>query len=124
MNQGLLLSIVEIGGYPNFIPLYQSQGFRVETVNSMRKALAWLKRHQPDVVVAEFNFDPMFRDRMSNVESLLATLQRYKCEARVILLLEPERRSQLDKVLQRYPVAAVIEFPIDQALLEQALVNA
>jgi hypothetical protein len=90
----------------------------------MRKALAWLKRNKPEVVVAEFNFDPMFRDRMSNVESLLATLQRYKCEARVILLLEPERRSQLDKVLQRYPVAAVIEFPIDQALLEQALLGA
>ena len=47
-----LLSIVEIGGYPNYIPLYQQAGYGVETLNSMRKAMSWLKRNKPDVVVA------------------------------------------------------------------------
>jgi hypothetical protein len=121
MSEKLLLSIVEIGGYPNFIPVYQRHGYKVETLNSMRKAIGWLKRQCPGVIVAEFNFDPMFRDRMSNVESLLATLQRYRCEARVVLLLEPERRPQLEKVLQRYSVAAVVEFPVDEAKLASAL---
>jgi DNA-binding NtrC family response regulator len=121
MNQGTLLSIVEIGGYANFIPLYQRLGYQVHTLNSMRKALSWLKRNCPEVVVAEFNFDPTFRDRVSNLESLLASLQRYRCDARVILFLEPQRRAQLDQVLERYSVDAVIEFPIEPERLAQAL---
>ena len=35
---GRLLSIVELGGYPNLIPLYQSLGYTVDVVNSQRKA--------------------------------------------------------------------------------------
>ncbi len=116
-----LLSIVEIGGYPNFIPLYQQAGYAVETINSMRKAMSWLKRNKPDVVVAEFNYDPMFRDRMSNVESLLATLQKQKCNARVILFIEKERRPHLEKVLKRYTVDAVLDFPIDEESLRSEL---
>lgn len=116
-----LLSIVEIGGYPNFIPLYQQAGYQVETVNSMRKAISWLKKNKPERVVAEFNYDPMFRDRLSNVESLLATLQKLKSDAKVILFIEKERRQHLDRVLKRYSVDTVIEFPIDEAVLKEAL---
>lgn len=116
-----LLSIVEIGGYPNFIPLYRQAGYAVETLNNMRKALAWLKRNDPEVVVAEFNYDPMFRDRVSNVESLLATLQRNSGRSRVILFVETERLPHLEKVLQRYSVDAVLEFPIDAERLRRLL---
>lgn len=39
-----LLSIVEVGGYPNFSLLYQQAGFEVETAKTMRKALGILKK--------------------------------------------------------------------------------
>lgn len=117
----VVLSIIEIGGYPNPNPLYRSMGFEVQTCTSMRKALAWLKGTCPAVVVAEFNFDPTFRDRLSNVESLLASLQRLKCPAQVILLLEPERQVQLNEVLKRYQVQAVVELPMAEGALEAAL---
>lgn len=87
----------------------------------MRKALGWLKKACPEVVVAEFNFDPTFRDRLSNVESLLATLQRQKCQAKVILLVEPERRPQLNEVLKRYQVQGIVELPLADGALEAAL---
>jgi CheY-like chemotaxis protein len=121
MDENLLLAIVEIGGYPDFTSEYKAFGYRVETFNSMRKALGWLKRHPPVVVVAEFNFDPMFRDRVSNVESLLAALQKYAQNARVILLLESDRREQLAKVQLRFRIDHVIELPVDPEELRAAL---
>jgi hypothetical protein len=39
-NRDLLLSIVELGGYPDFAPLYQRAGYRVVVERNMRKALA------------------------------------------------------------------------------------
>ncbi|HIP52997.1 MAG TPA: hypothetical protein EYH03_03180 [Chromatiales bacterium] len=119
-----LLAIVEVGGYPNFNPLYQKHGFSVEFVNSVRKAQGWLKKHCPDVVVTEFNFDAEFRDRMSNLESLLATMQRYRCDARVIVLIEKPHLPRLEKVLQRYSVFEVLLFPVDEVQLGGALERA
>ncbi len=37
-----LLAIVELGGYPNLLPLYQLLGYQVDVVNSQRKARAYL----------------------------------------------------------------------------------
>ncbi|MEW8506176.1 MAG: hypothetical protein AB2598_05690 [Candidatus Thiodiazotropha sp.] len=116
-----LLALVELGGYPNFVPLYQRCGYQVEMVNSVRKAQAWLKRHHPRVVVAEYYADPQFRDRISNLESLLATLQRYGVEAKVIVLIDRKYLENLEKVKQRYPVHAVLTFPIETAGMQAAL---
>ncbi len=121
MDDRELLALVELGGYPNFVPLYQRLGYRVEMVNSVRKAQAWLKSHRPQVVVAEFYADPQFRDRVSNLESLLATLQRYNVEARVVVFLDTAYLAHLEKVKTRYPVHAVLTYPIREADLEQAL---
>jgi DNA-binding NtrC family response regulator len=121
MNDQELLALVELGGYPNFIPLYQRHGYRVEMVNSVRKAQAWLKKHKPKVVVAEFYVDPEFRDRMSNLESLLATLQRYHAEASVIVFIDTPHLPRLEKVKTRYPIFAALEFPIREAALDELL---
>ena len=121
MEDQELLALVELGGYPNFIPLYQRYGYRVEMVNSVRKAQAWLKQHRPKVVVAEFYADPQFRDRLSNLESLLATLQRYTCDAKVIVFLDHHYLDHLERVRARYRVDAVFTFPIDETALSDAL---
>jgi hypothetical protein len=116
-----LLAIVELGGYPNFIPLYQRLNYRVEMVNSVRKAQSWLKRHHPRVVVTEFYSDPQFRDRMSNLESLLATLERYSIDARIIVLIEAKYLQRLERLKSRFPVHAVLTFPIDEKAMQDAL---
>ncbi len=118
-----MLALVELGGYPNFVPLYQRYGFRVEMVNSVRKAQAWLKHHRPAVVVAEFYADPQFRDRISNLESLLATLQRYDVKAKVIVLIDQKYLDNLQKVKQRYPVHVVLTFPVETSGMQAALEN-
>ena len=121
MNAPELLALVELGGYPNFVPLYKRHGYQVEMVNSVRKAQAWLKQHQPQVVVAEFYVDPQFRDRMSNLESLLATLQRYHNEAKVIVLIDHHYLQRLERVKERYGIFAALEFPIQEARLDELL---
>ncbi|MEJ2394893.1 MAG: hypothetical protein P8045_13060 [Candidatus Thiodiazotropha sp.] len=123
MEDRELLALVELGGYPNFVPLYQHLGYRVEMVNSVRKAQAWLKSHRPAVVVAEFYADPQFRDRVSNLESLLATLQRYDIEAGVVVFLDTDYLPHLEKVRTRYNVNAVLTYPIQADELEKTLQN-
>ena len=115
-----LLGIIELGGYPNFQPLYRRLGFEAEVVNSQRKAQAALKRRLPDVIVAEYNFQSDFRDRTSNLETLMARLQRHP-EVRVICIYQSEYRHKLDAMLERFPVFAALPLPVNEAAMEEAL---
>ena len=115
-----LLSIIELGGYPNFTPLYQQAGYAVESVTSVRKALGLLKKIHPDVIVAEFNFQSDFRDRTSSLESLLAVVQRSP-KTKVIVFYENEHVHQLAKLQAQFPIHAALAYPIDTQLLEASL---
>ena len=116
-----LLSIVEIGGYPNFSGLYQQKGFAVEQADSMRKATKLLKKFKPNVVVAEFNFQSDFRDRTSSLESLLATLQFSKLDSRVVVFYEKEYTEQFQRLHVTYPDIIAMPFPIEETVLEAVL---
>ena len=116
----LLLAIIEQGGYPDFRPLYASLGFEIAIETRMRKAISFLKRRVPDVIVAEFNFQSDFRDRTSSLESLLAVVQRLP-ETRVIVFYESEFMPQFEKVSSRLPVHHALPFPVDAAALEKCL---
>jgi DNA-binding NtrC family response regulator len=122
-----LLSIIELGGYPNLLPLYQRLGFSVEVVNSQRKARALLKRSVPDVIVAEYIFQSDFRDRTSNLETLMAVLQRHP-QVKVIVFYLPEQAEKLATLEARFPLFAKVDFPITQerveAVLRRALASA
>ena len=97
MTDKLLLAVVELGGYPDFSSLYEQAGYRVITVNSLRKAIQTLKKETPQLVVAEFNFQTDFRDRTSNLESLLAAIERMS-DCRLVVFYEKEHRHQLDRL--------------------------
>jgi DNA-binding NtrC family response regulator len=116
-----LLSIVELGGYPNFEELYRAAGYRVMGATGVRKALAALREGCPQVVVAEFNFQSDFRDRTSSLESLLATLQARCPGTRVIVFYEPEQAAHLARLQARFTLAATIPFPVDPQQLRSAL---
>jgi hypothetical protein len=115
-----LLAIMELGGYPNLTPLYRRLGFETEVVNSQRKAQSYLKKRIPDVIVAEYNFQSDFRDRTSNLETLMARLQRYP-RVRVIVFFQSEFRHKFDDLLARFPVFEAIPFPVEPATVEAAL---
>lgn len=120
MGKPVLLSIIELGGYPDFNALYENLGYEVVVIQQMRKALRFLKSTQPSVIVAEFNFQSDFRDRTSSLESMLASIQRYQ-ETRVIVFYEKEYLHQFEKLKQRFSFDAVLAFPISENELEAAL---
>ncbi|TVQ92364.1 MAG: hypothetical protein EA400_03890 [Chromatiaceae bacterium] len=115
-----LLGIVELGGYPNFLPLYRQLGVAAELVNSQRKARTVLKQRVPDLIVAEYNFQSDFRDRTSNLETLMASLQRHP-GVRVICLYQPEHQAKLESLAARFPIFAALPLPVDEATMEAAL---
>ena len=118
----LLLSIIELGGYPDFAPLYRELGYEVAVETRMRKAIGFLKKRKPDVIVAEFNFQSDFRDRSSNLESLLAVVQRLP-DTRVIIFYEKEFSSQFDNLRARLPVHEALVFPIAAPVLRKLLMR-
>ena len=115
-----LLAIIELGGYPNLLPLYRKLGFSVDVVNSQRKARTLLKKDVPDVVVAEYIFQSDFRDRTSNLETLMAVLQRHS-QVKVIVFYLPEQAEKLAILEARFPVFAKVAFPITPDKVERAL---
>lgn len=121
-KRAALLSIIELGGYPNFTPLYEQAGYSVVVERSMRKALAFLKKTHPAVIVAEFNFQSDFRDRTSSLESLLAVVQQLQ-EVKVIVFYDPEHAHQLAKLQANFPDLVAMTYPIKPELLVGNLVR-
>jgi DNA-binding NtrC family response regulator len=115
-----LLAIIELGGYPNLLPLYRRLGFDTEVVNSQRKAQAALKKRLPDVIVTEYNFQSDFRDRTSNLETLMAYLQRHS-GVKVIAFYQPEFLPKFEAMTARFPLFAAIPLPVTEAAVEEAL---
>jgi len=118
MSDPRLLWIVELGGYPDFRPLYQRLGCEVLMETSMRKARATIKKYKPKVIVAEFNFQSDFRDRTSSLETLQSLVQ-YLPDTRVIVFYEKEDEHQLARLETRFKPFRKMTHPIDEAELEE-----
>ncbi len=117
-----LLTIMELGGYPDFSGIYRAAGFEPLLERNMRKALGVIKKKKPQVIVAEFNYQSDFRDRTSSLETLMAVVQRMP-DTRVIVFYEQEQAAAYERVTSRFPVHASLSFPIDEDLLAQSLAD-
>lgn len=118
-----LLHILELGGYPDFNPLYRQRGFEPVRIDSMRKAIKSIKKNPPDVIVAEFNFQSDFRDRTSQLESLMASLARCPW-VRVIVFFDREQAHQFERIRGRFDFHSALSYPIDEIALAEALETA
>ena len=122
-SKPVLLSIVELGGYPDFSSLYHKAGYEVVKTDSVRKAVKLIRKHTPAVIVAEFNFQSDFRDRTSSLETVFSSLQGVS-DTRVIVFYEKEYRHQYERLLSQFNPHDSLAFPIDEIRLEQALNSA
>lgn len=117
--------ITELGGYPNFTALYQSNGYQVLAERTMRKAMNTVRKERPDVIVAEFNYQSDFRDRTSSLESLLATVQKLQsndvAKIKVIVFYENEYAHQLEKLRKMFGNFEAISYPIDEGNLVELI---
>jgi CheY-like chemotaxis protein len=115
-----LLALVEFMEHGRLSALYERLGYRVTTEWSVRKAVPLLRRLAPDVLVADFYFQADFRDRVSNLESLLAAAAPL-AGLRVLVLYKPEDAHALERVRQRARIDAALPLPVAEAELEAVL---
>ncbi len=117
------MSIIELGGYPDFSHLYKSLGFQVVVMPSMRKAIKYLKNNSVDIIIAEFNFQSDFRDRSSQLESLMASIAQIP-HVEVIVFYDQEQSHQLLKVTNTFNFLDTLAYPVEVNQLKQALERA
>ena len=116
-----LLFFVDEGGFDDFTPLFVGLGFRVDFEDSQRKAVKLAKKNSYQVLVAEFSHNPEFRDRVSNIESLLATLESHSPEVKIIILYDEVNQPQLDQLKQRYRMDVTLAFPVDEKTIKDCI---
>jgi len=115
------LFFVDEGGFDDFTPLFVGLGFRVDFEDSQRKAVKLAKKNSYQVLVAEFSHNPEFRDRVSNIESLLATLESHSPEVKIIILYDKVNQPQLDQLKQRYRMDVTLAFPVDEKTIKDCI---
>jgi len=119
-DERILLNVIELLGYANLRPEFERLGYRVLTEFSVRRAIAVMRKETPTVIVADFWFQPDFRDRVSNLESLLAAAQS-KPDVKLVILYEAHHAHALDRLRQRFRIDAALTLPLREGELETAL---
>lgn len=115
-----LLMVNTFLGTAGYKKLYQQLGYAVTVEGSERRALSALKKSPPAVIVADFYHQADFRDRLSNLESVLAAAQRLP-DTRVLVFYDPAHQAALDKVSARLRIDAALTLPVDEVRLREVL---
>ncbi len=121
-----LFSIIESSGHPNASELYESLGIKETKITSMRKAIAALKKQQPDYIVAEFFYgygNNYAGVNISNLDVLLYSLQKYSEHTRVIVLVDKSEFQYVDKLNEIIKLHDVFKFPVSKDQLLKSLSN-
>jgi DNA-binding NarL/FixJ family response regulator len=120
MSAPRLLMVNAFIGTASYRALYASLGYTVIHEYAERRAIGLVKKNPPDVIVADFFHQPDFRDRLSNLESLLATAQRSPA-TRILVFHEPAHQNVLDAVRKRLRIDAALPLPVDESQLVATL---
>jgi DNA-binding NarL/FixJ family response regulator len=115
-SQPSLLMVNAFIGTAGYKKLYQELGYSVVTEWSERKAISLLRKTPPAVIVADFYHQTDFRDRLSNLESLLAAVQSTP-NTRVLVFYETAHQAVLDKVSARLRIDAAFTLPVQESRL-------
>ena len=108
-----LLVVNAFIGTAGYKKLYQDLGYAVVTEWSERRAISVVRKNPPAVIVADFYHQSDFRDRLSNLESLLAAVQSAP-NTRILVFYEPAHQSVLDKVGARLRIDAAFTLPVQE----------
>ncbi|HWS02710.1 MAG TPA: hypothetical protein VN448_04860 [Gammaproteobacteria bacterium] len=115
MAKRTVYSIIESPTHPDLADVYARAGLDEIRLTSTRKAIAQLKEHAPDYVVAEFFYgygNNYAGVNISNLDVFLFSLQKYAPHARVIVLVDKSERQYVDKLNDILPLHAVFVLPV------------
>jgi len=119
-SQPRLLIVNAFIGTAGYKTLYQELGYAVVTEWSERKAISLVRKTPPAVIVADFYHQSDFRDRLSNLESLLAAVQSTP-NTRILVFYEAAHQAILDQVSARLRIDAALSLPVQEDQLRATL---
>jgi len=126
MPEKTLFSIIESSLQPNFSELYKTLGLKEIKINSMRKAIAALKKQQPDFIVAEFFYgygNNYAGVNISNLDVLLYSLQKYSADTKVIVMVDKDEYKYVDKLNEIIELHDILKFPVNKKQLQESLTS-
>lgn len=122
MSAPSLLVLNAFIGTAGYKSLYQALGFAVVTEWSERKLISLIRKSPPAVIVADFYHQSDFRDRLSNLESVLAAVQGSPA-TRILVFYENAHRAVLERVRARLRIDAALALPVQEDALRAILLD-
>jgi hypothetical protein len=119
-----LFSIIESSGHPNASELYRSIGVEETKINSMRKAIAAIKKQPPDFIVAEFFYgygNNYAGVNISNLDVMLYSMQKYAPDTKVIVLVHPDEFKYVGKLNKIIKLHDILKQQVNPKQLHESL---
>lgn len=119
-----LFSLIESPFPPDFNALYQKLGIVAERFDTARNLHRALQKQPPDFFVGEFVYgwgNNYAGANVSNLDVTIRTLQRFAPQAKVIVFMHPREEDHIGKLLELFPVHAVLAYPVSEQEMQAAL---
>lgn len=108
----------------HFPDLYRELDIVAARFDSARNLHRALKKQPPDFFVGEFVYawgNDYAGNTISNLDVTLRTLQAFAPQAKIIVVIRPSEEAHIGKLLELFPVHAVLKYPIAEEQIRAAL---
>ncbi|OZA12576.1 MAG: hypothetical protein B7X94_03670 [Hydrogenophilales bacterium 17-62-8] len=119
-----LFSLIESPFPPDFNALYQKLCIVAERFDTARNLHRALQKQPPDFFVGEFVYgwgNNYAGANVSNLDVTIRTLQRFAPQAKVIVFMQAREEPHIGKLLELFPIHAVLTFPVSEQQMQAAL---
>ncbi|MGA7179556.1 MAG: hypothetical protein WBX11_08240 [Thiobacillaceae bacterium] len=119
-----LFSLLESPFPPDFHALYEELGIVEERFSAARNLHRALQKQPPDFFVGEFVYgwgNNYAGANVSNLDVSLRTLQCVAPQAKMIVFVQPHEEPHIGKLLDLFPIHAVLKFPVSEEQMRAAL---
>ena len=119
-----LYSLIESPFHPDFGALYQRLGIAAQRFDSARNLHRALQKQPPEFFVGEFIYgwgNNYAGANVSNLDVTIRTLQRFAPQAKVIVFMHPREEPHIGKLLELFPIHAVLQYPVSEQAMQAAL---
>lgn len=119
-----LYSLIESPFPPDFSALYRELGIEAQRFDSARNLHRALQKQPPDFFVGEFVYgwgNNYAGANVSNLDVTIRTLQRFAPQAKMIVFMHPREEDHIGKLLELFPIHAVLTYPVTEQAMQAAL---
>jgi hypothetical protein len=121
-----LFSLIESPFHPDFSTLYEQLGIESGRFNTARNLHRAIQLQAPDFFVGEYIYgwgNNYAGANVSNLDVTLRSLQRFAPQAKVIVFMHPREEPHIGKLLELFPVHAVLTYPVSEQAMKTALLT-